>query len=1679
MPSLPISPALNTPIRLLRAVVEGSSRRSLIALLLALSAMSQSHAASLFPNPIYGLGFGPLSIAPGDFDADGREDLLISGSSVDLYLGLGDGTLGPATRVLDHGGPCAKGDFDADGRPDVVAGGTLLLGRGDGTFAASMIPGAGESASSVATGDFNADGHLDFVMARSSSNNRLGVFLGRGDGSFDPPNNITGDTPFNSVAIGDFNGDGRQDLVGAYYGGRVFVFPGLGDGTFGVPTVFTVEPGVESVAVGDFNEDGHRDLVINGWGTRVFIGVGDGTFGGPTAVPEAGYHVVAIGDFDGDGHEDLLTGGQATVNLGLGDGTFGAAIHSPSGDDIRDFAFGDFNHDGRLDVVVAERVDFGQSIVSGQFAVLLGNGDGRFGSTTRLTRLPVEGGATAVAFGDLNGDGLQDVVVGNSIILNLGGGAFGPSMPIGLDGASRSVAIGDFNADGRRDLVSPDRSAGSVSILLGLGDGTFGAEMIFAAGGAAGWVAIVDFNADGRQDLLVGGASVLLGLGDGTFGPPLPTAVEGGLTRIADFNADGYPDLAVADGHSVISIHLGHGDGTFGPPLPTPVQGGWLAIADFNVDGYPDLAVTDNNGHFSIHLGLGDGTFRLENRFTWGENFSGLAVGDFNEDGLPDLVMSDSYRLHGVTVFMGRGDGTFGLYRVGGGPRARLVAVGDFDADGNQDLVVGNGFTPIVSVLMGHGDGTFDPAVLFIAEDPASVTVSDFNADGLQDLAWVNSTGVSFLFSQAPVLDSDQDGIVDGLDNCRAVANPDQSDSDGDKRGDPCDDCPAAYDPDQADADRDGFGNACDSCTDMDGDGFGVPGFPANTCPRDNCPGAFNPDQRDSHGYGVGDACYRCEDLDHDGFGDPGIPGNTCPTDNCPELYSLDPRDSDADGLGDACDNCPTTYNPSQPDTDRDTVGDVCDTCMDMDGDGFGNPGFPGDSCPPDNCPAVYNPSQADADHDGIGNSCDACTDPDGDGFGTLTGEVWGVTPCQVDNCPDIFNPDQKDGDGDRRGDACDDCFDSDRDGFGDPDIPGNACAVDNCPLALNPNQSDVDHDGIGDVCDSCTDIDGDGFGDPAYHPVSCAPDNCPGASNPGQADGDHDGTGDVCDPCPADPLNDVDRDGVCGDRDICPRNANADQRDTDRDGVGDACDDCVAASNATQADADGDGVGDACDTCVATPSAAQTDSDGDGVGDACDNCPGAANSDQADTNLDGSGDACQPTLMLSGIRSDGGGVLAAAALAADPQNDRLRGHVDFLHEDSRAVAMQDMSASFECGMGYLPDGRPGQGIGFAFDLGPLLFDLDGNLECADGSPDFELALGRCDHPSTPFGGVLSLAGIAIPASVCVRRIQPGQGEIDLQVTDLTSDHLSGSTTQSVALTIPFDSGLPGRSDISSLVSGTTYDLVITVTDGNTVSVNAGASFVSQGETVLVVGAPPHAAVSAAGTVECGAPSGGVVRLDGSGSSDPDSTPGTNDDIAVYEWYENYGSSAQVLLGTGQVLTTTLAVGPHVVSLSVTDSQGLKDATEWTVAVVDTRSPSLELRVSPPTLWPPDHRLVPVQVTWQVRDLCDPAAGVVLTSVTSSEPDDAPGGGDGSTTEDIQGALTGSAVTMLRLRAERAAGGPGRKYILTYQARDAAGNTMSTFGVVTVPRELVKKAGPSSDSKKNRSRAAGAGDPPA
>jgi hypothetical protein len=145
------------------------------------------------------------------------------------------------------------------------------------------------------------------------------------------------------------------------------------------------------------------------------------------------------------------------------------------------------------------------------------------------------------------------------------------------------------------------------------------------------------------------------------------------------------------------------------------------------------------------------------------------------------------------------------------------------------------------------------------------------------------------------------------------------------------------------------------------------------------------------------------------------------------------------------------------------------------------------------------------------------------------------------------------------------------------------------------------------------------------------------------------------------------------------------------------------------------------------------------------------------------------------------------------------------------------------------------------------------------------------------------------------------------------------------------------------------------------------------------------------------------------------------------------------------------------VTFTATDASGNVATCATSVTVRDTTAPTLTLAVDPNVLWPPNHRLVPVRVGWQVSDRCDPSAPVRLVSVSSSEPDDAPGDGDGSTTGDMAGAEAGTPDTGILLRAERSGTGNGRVYRIAFTASDYEGSTSGVV-VVTVPHSVRKPA---------------------
>ena len=235
-----------------------------------------------------------------------------------MLLGNGDGTFQVQQTYAVGSSPyaIAVGDFNGDGRPDLVvinsiSNGTVsvLLGNGDGTFQSPQTYGAGIHPNSVAVGDFNRDGAADLVVTNGSANT-VSVLLGNGDGTFQSRQTFAAGTYPYGLAVGDFNGDGKADLtVTDINANMVSVLLGNGDGTFQSPQMYATGNTPYTVAVGDFNGDGKADLVVTNYSDNtvgILAGNGDGTFQSQVTYATGNYpSLLALGDFNGDGKTDL------------------------------------------------------------------------------------------------------------------------------------------------------------------------------------------------------------------------------------------------------------------------------------------------------------------------------------------------------------------------------------------------------------------------------------------------------------------------------------------------------------------------------------------------------------------------------------------------------------------------------------------------------------------------------------------------------------------------------------------------------------------------------------------------------------------------------------------------------------------------------------------------------------------------------------------------------------------------------------------------------------------------------------------------------------------------------------------------------------------------------------------------------------------------------------------------------------------------------------------------------------------------------------------------------------------------------------------------------------------------------------------------------------------------------
>jgi hypothetical protein len=525
---------------------------------------------------------------------------------------------------------------------------------------------------------------------------------------------------------------------------------------------------------------------------------------------------LAAGDFNGDGILDFAvwteTSGPAlTILLGAGKGSFqpGQTYSIGTNSVGSPLAVGDFNGDGKLDVVAASDSDL---------VIFLGKGNGTF-KTPQMTAFY---GAQAIAVGDFNQDGKLDLAVSSfndssnvKVLLGNGDGTFQSPKNYAVTNNPESIAVSDLNHDGHLDLAVANGYGNTVSVLLGNGDGTFRPRVDYQVGNEPFGIATADLNGDGYADIVTadyrGTASVLLNKGDGTF---LPSTIYGlGYSVGQPFRvtagpleAGSKPSLAVATSAGTY-ILVNNGDGTFQAAQGYEPPSSSVVLTDITGDGYADLAVAGGyvdaggSGGVSIITGKGHGVFVAATAYVATYFLTSVTLGDFNGDGTLDVaaIGEDASPL---AILAGEDGGTFAppvFHRMIpnapglGGLDRFAVAAGDFNGDGKVDLAVVTGMVSVqnLQILLGDGHGHFSVGKSYpVANGYSSeVTVADVNNDGIPDLVVSGNDEVEILlgngdgtfrivssypadgtFLRLAVGDFNGDGRLDFT-----VANPDSS----------------------------------------------------------------------------------------------------------------------------------------------------------------------------------------------------------------------------------------------------------------------------------------------------------------------------------------------------------------------------------------------------------------------------------------------------------------------------------------------------------------------------------------------------------------------------------------------------------------------------------------------------------------------------------------------------------------------------------------------------------------------------------------------------------------------------------------------------------------------------------------------------------------------------------------
>ena len=710
-------------------------------------------------------------VFPNDHDPNEKQDLLV-------YWG-GDGFSSERRLELptNGGSDALIVDLNQDSYADLIVAnnfdGTktnldsyIYWGSQEGLRATRRSGVPTHGARAVAVEDLNQDGYLDIVFANSGlsyhvtvdRDNRSFIYWGSSKGYSADDRTVVKTINGRDVAIVDLNDDGYFDLVFANEGntdeeGGALIYWGAASGDFSQRSS-TLLPGGRSsaVAVADLNQDGIPEIALANsyrlkkrememynivdtvavhsyiyWGSKNGYSVAS-----RTSLPTVGASDVEASDLDEDEYPELIfanhSGNVSYIYWGAAEGYAPNRRSSLPTQNPTRCVVEDLDEDGYVDVVFAQR---DAKPYQRPEAYIYWGGEHGF-STDERAVLPTSE-ATGVQTGDLNSDGVKDLVFINA-------------------------------ADNNRPTPS--------YIYWGDNDGTFavGRRKVLPSGG--GFCSTTDLDQDGDVDLLFASIS------DDQTGPGIYWAEHGQYSsrnrtilsnrgafssRVADFNRDGHLDISLtqwAPGQKATDLYWGgpagfSSDNRFTFPIGS-LRG--HVIGDLNQDGWLDIVYSTTNNRIVIYWNSPLGFSRNRRIALPGRVSASVELADLNRDGFLDIVVPNLYDADPAPnkpqSFGGSPEGDTFIYWGGSGgydisSRMVLPSIGNSDA-GVADLN-GNGLLDLVLTSYHAGYTRSHPSTIYwnsnsgfeasrktqLPTNSASgVHVNDFNRDGHQDIVF-------------------------------------------------------------------------------------------------------------------------------------------------------------------------------------------------------------------------------------------------------------------------------------------------------------------------------------------------------------------------------------------------------------------------------------------------------------------------------------------------------------------------------------------------------------------------------------------------------------------------------------------------------------------------------------------------------------------------------------------------------------------------------------------------------------------------------------------------------------------------------------------------------------------------------------------------------------------------------